>query len=106
MGSKPQSFTTTASGKQIRLPGRTPRPAAAAYAERNNVRNVTTVELTSKPLKAQGCLAGLLLMVGIGLFFGGTASGEGAMMAFGIVGMIIGLIWTIITRLRIWWHHS
>lgn len=68
----------------------------------------TTIELTSKKLKAHGCLASVLTVVGIGLTIYGGATldkGNGTLIT-GIVAILAGIAWNIITRIRIWWNHA
>ncbi len=70
---------------------------------RRRNRQTELVELTSKPLKLQSALSGLLLLVGIVLMFGAkgsAASGVGALLA------VVGFLWSTITRIRIWWNHG
>jgi len=66
---------------------------------RKKRRKAELIELTSKPLKLQSALSGLLLLVGVILLFGG-APGAGIVLA------AIGFIWQTITRIRIWWNHG
>ncbi|MGI9241054.1 MAG: hypothetical protein ACR2RV_09640 [Verrucomicrobiales bacterium] len=66
---------------------------------RKKRRRAELVELTSKPLKLQLALSGLLLLVGVVLLFAG-APGAGIVLA------AIGFIWQTITRITIWWNHG
>ena len=75
---------------------------------------IQTIELTSKKYKIQLVLSVLLLSLGlfISLAAAGLAAAGGggtlpALLAFiGIPSMVVGLIWYIITKIRIWWHHE
>ena len=57
------------------------------------------VELTSKPLKLQSALSSIMLILGLVLLLTEAAP-------LGILLIVIGLIWQVITRIRIWWNHG
>jgi len=57
------------------------------------------VELTSKPLKLQSALSSIMLIFGLVLLLTEAAP-------LGILLIAIGLIWQVITRIRIWWNHG
>jgi len=66
---------------------------------------LSTVQLTSKSLKMQIILSLIVFFIGVLLFLNSFFSyGEGS----GIYGFIlfVGIIWFIITKMRIWWHHK
>jgi hypothetical protein len=65
---------------------------------RRRKRQTELVELTSKPLKLQSALSGLLLFVGIILVIGKSP--------FGFPIALLGFVWHSITRIRIWWNHG
>jgi uncharacterized membrane protein YvbJ len=63
---------------------------------------VQTIELTSKGLKKQLLFAVLIIIIGI-LFAavgGSTSAGIGGFLIF------VGIVWLIITRIKIWWYHK
>lgn len=67
------------------------------------------VEMTSKRLKVHQALAGLTTLVGIIWLFAGCSAAmeqesEGPLIAPMIV-LTIGLLWVIVTRVRVWWNH-
>lgn len=65
----------------------------------------TTIELTSKKLKAHYLFACLTLCVCTFLMF--THIGEHEeFTALYAMGSFIGLIWILVTKIRIWWNHS
>lgn len=71
--------------------------------------NLKTVQLTSKKFKLQQLLALFLFCVGLGLFIVSVGAGEEAgpgVAAFSVLAMFAGMVWTIVTRIRIWWHHE
>lgn len=82
--------------------------AVAAVGDR-----LTTVQQTSKALKIDilwgyGLMfAGILMSIltTVWLDVNGEAWSLGAML-YGIVVVLIGACWMIITRIRIWWHHQ
>jgi Zn-dependent membrane protease YugP len=61
-------------------------------------RRTELVELTSKPLKLQSALSSVLLLVGLVLLFSSVSP-------LGILLFAFGLVWNVITRIRIWWNH-
>jgi len=79
------------------------RPFRANY---NAVGPTHTIEKTSKTLKAQGCLSALVLFVGIVLLVSGIVKSVSGMQVFGAVAIVVGLLWHIITKIRVWWHHD
>jgi len=64
----------------------------------------TTTQATSKRLKAQQLIAGLLFAVGVVLTF--VASSADANPTFWALLALIGLVWYITARFRTWWHHG
>ncbi len=69
---------------------------------------LATVQRTSKPLKAQGCLSVVLLCIGVIIFFVAISPGNtsGLAMVVGVILALIGAVWAVITRIRVWWHHG
>ena len=64
---------------------------------------LTTVQQTSKKLKAE-----LLLAIGLASFGFLLLWLEGSSSQYGAIGgglAAVGLLWFLITRIRIWWHH-
>ena len=78
-----------------RTPASTPAPA-----------KVQTIELTSKKYKAQGCLAGILLMIAVIVFVGGATTESSGRMDFAGLLFFVALVWSIVVRILIWWHHE
>lgn len=62
---------------------------------------MTTIQLTSKKLKLHGLLAGLCI---IGGFFGAGISPENGAISAGI--LLVGMVWYVVTKIRIWWNHA
>ena len=68
------------------------------------MNKVTTIQLTGKALKTHMLISYCLLAVGLFLIF--TMS-EGELRAgWGFISTLAGIIWLIITRIRIWWNHA
>jgi len=65
---------------------------------------VTTIQETSKRLKAQILLAWVLIMVGMFSLFITTVKTEFLPISF--IAIAAGVAWEITTRIRIWWHHK
>lgn len=77
----------------------------APIADRGVTRAIgtplTTTQSTSKALKMQSLLATLTLITGFCVMFATPEAN-----AIGGLLVLAGLIWLIVTRVRIWWHHS
>lgn len=71
-----------------------------------NDREVQTVELTAKRLKAQQVLSTLTIVLGIVLMV--VCFRRSALNGVTIGGLIalVGMLWLWITRVRIWWNHK
>jgi hypothetical protein len=85
-----------------------PAPAAAPMPVSGHV----TIEKTAKSLKAQQllgllCVVAGLALVGIGVSVNGQESKElGTVAMVGAQLFFVGIVWRIVTRARIWWHHG
>lgn len=78
-------------------------PIARALESQIAGAPLTTVQETSKKFKLQIVLASILFWVG--LFFGFKLKGEGGVASFVIISLI-GAIWYVVTKIRVWWHHK
>lgn len=72
---------------------------------------VQTIERTSKTLKGQVLASVLLLICGMFTTCVSTAiaretHGAGGVAQLGLLMFLGGLVWFIVTRIRIWWHHE
>jgi uncharacterized membrane protein YvbJ len=66
--------------------------------------SLTTTQQTSKQLKLHMLLASLCFWVGlVWLIFSSTAD---APSFVAIILLLVGIVWYISTRSRIWWHHK
>lgn len=65
-------------------------------------KKVQTVELTAKRYKLQQLLAALLIAIGVVIVIGSPPESKSA-----VPGLMIfaGLVWFIVARILIWWHH-
>jgi len=81
-------------------------PIAAASVDREVGVNLTTVQATSKRLKAQMLLAVLSLSVGIVWVILAVNASERGSLAVPTSLFVGGLVWYAIIRFRIWWHHE
>ena len=71
--------------------------------------SLTTIQETSKRLKAQIVMSSVCFWVGllwIVVIANATQSGEKTSLAIPILLSAVGLIWYLTTRFRIWWHHK
>ena len=82
-------------------------PIAGAVESRSAGATLTTVQETSKKLKLQIILASLLFWFGVGWVFVDNNSiiRPGESMAPPLL-TVAGLLWYLVTRFRIWWHHK
>jgi len=68
---------------------------------------LTTTQSTSKKLKAHTMLAVLVFLAGLSLQFSlPETAPEDPGPIWPAAMMAIGLIWYVVTRARIWWHHN
>lgn len=70
---------------------------------------VATVQKTSKRLKLHLLLSTLIFLTGVILIIVAIASEETSILAVGGPGFLatlVGLVWLIVTKLRIWWRHG
>ena len=77
-------------------------PITAISKNFNQSEEITTVQLTSKKLKKQGCIYPIVLII-IALIIG-QAGHFGART--GVFLVLAAVIIYIITNIRIWWHHK
>lgn len=68
------------------------------------------IERTSKSLKAQGCVGGVVMLLGMAILVAAAASprpgGAPVPMLIGIVLSAGGMLVLIIAKVRAWWHHG
>lgn len=83
-------------------------PIAEAQGSKSAGAPLTTTQETSKKLKLQMIFASIIFWVGLIWFFGemstansGEKPSDGAIWT-----LVIGLVWYLVTRFRIWWHHK
>ncbi len=69
---------------------------------------IQTVEQRSKRYKLQQLLSCLLIIGSImAVMFGFSGDDPSpGISAFGTLGIVVGLIWFIIVRFLMWWHHA
>lgn len=102
------------SGKSIRLRA-TASPKPRPMMQRPNLyptsryvsdpRHVT-IEHTSKPLKKAGCLAFIVLIVGVGIVGIGGSANAPPLLVFGSITTLIAIVLLIRNAALIWWHHG
>ena len=84
-------------------------PIAEAMGSKAAGAPLTTVQETSKKLKIQIVIASIIFWIGVVWLIGGVVSanqggGEPSSMA-GLL-LFVGIVWYMVTRFRIWWHHK
>ena len=83
-------------------------PIAAASDARAAGVPLTTIQETSKRLKLHILGSVALIVISITWLLGSVNTDDPNEAAGGvsILLLLIGLIWFIVTRFRIWWHHK
>jgi len=67
----------------------------------------TTIELTSKHLKFHKLLSWVFILLGlISIVSGSGEARDESIIAWGCLSGILGFVWLVVTRIRIWWNHS
>jgi hypothetical protein len=69
---------------------------------------LTTTQSTSKRLKGQILVSALLFWGGLILWFGQLADAKPGVTPslLPMFVMMVGIIWYLVTKSRIWWHHK
>lgn len=67
--------------------------------------NIQTIQVTSKKFKMQQILAVLLVIFGF-LINAGIPNSKDDPSVLAPTFIAVGLVWYIVTRFRIWWHHK
>ena len=83
-------------------------PIAGGGSTQAHGGKIQTIEQTSKKYKLQQLLSSLLVIgsvIAMIVGFSGNEPSSGA-VSFGILGLIVGLIWFIVVRFLTWWHHA
>ena len=84
--------------------------AAISSAKESKAAGATlrTVQLTSKKLKLQSLISAVLAVIGfIWLMIATNTAPEGEeLSAWPSLLLTVGVIWFLVTRVRIWWHHK
>ena len=81
-------------------------PIAGGGSTQANAGKIQTVEQTSKQYKMQELLSGLLCCGSIIVIIMAIANSQSGATAFGVLGLLVGMIWYISVRFTIWWHHG
>ncbi|MGB1800466.1 MAG: zinc-ribbon domain-containing protein [Gammaproteobacteria bacterium] len=79
-------------------------PIAQAYEQNAAGVPLLTIQETSKKLKLQIVLSSLLFWIGLLALMMVVAAEEEPVLSS--MAIAVGLIWYLITRIRIWWHHK
>jgi len=83
------------------------RPIASASDVRGAGTSLMTTQGTAKRFKIQGLFATALIIIGIvWLITAVNANPEGSGSDYGAGILTVGILWYIVNRVRIWWHHS
>jgi uncharacterized membrane protein YvbJ len=68
--------------------------------------HVQTIEATSKALKGQLIIAGLMMVLGVIIFFIALHAQTPPISFLGLLAFVVGIIWWIIVKIKIWWRHK
>lgn len=81
-------------------------PIASAQETKAAGTQIKTVQETSKKFKLQSILSVLLIIIGFVMLSatGGVSNSEPSI--FPVLFIAVGLIWFLVNRFRIWWHHK
>ena len=98
---------TTPKGQKIRVPISSPSQPMAPVGSAS-IHQPVQIEKTSKPLKAQGCLSGIVIAIAVVLGIAAVSSNpeNKALGGFSTLLLVIGFVWFVVTRIRIWWRHD
>ena len=67
---------------------------------------IQTVEQTSKRYKSQQLLSLLLIIISVIVIIMAPSADDSNMISYGLLGLLIGLLWRISVRFSVWWHHG
>ena len=67
---------------------------------------INTIQETSKKFKMQSLLSSTLMVLGLAVGCATIDDVDPDTSNGGIVGFIIGFVWYIVNKVRIWWHHK
>jgi len=71
----------------------------------SGVAHLTTTQATSKRLKLQTLISTVMILVGFVMVYAAYDLGHDTFPTGSIL-MAAGFVWFVVTRIRIWWHHS
>jgi uncharacterized membrane protein YvbJ len=67
---------------------------------------LVTTQATSKRLKVHTLVAILAAVIGVIWMVGAAHSANPSSSAIGMLLLLAGMCWFVVTRARIWWHHK
>lgn len=66
-----------------------------------------TTQLTAKRFKLQSLLSVLMILVGLSMVIHGSgAEADQSMVVWGCLLVLVGFVWRVVNRVRIWWNHE
>ncbi len=83
-------------------------PIAEAIGRKAPGAPLTTIQGTSKRLKLHVILSSIVFWIGVvWLIVGINTAKEGEQSsAVPVIFLLVGVVWYVVTRYRIWWHHK
>jgi uncharacterized membrane protein YvbJ len=73
---------------------------------KKDIEEITTIQETSKSLKEHIVYSVIVIIGGILFFIIGSVTNRQAMIPIGFMLFLIGVIWFIVAKITIWWHHK
>jgi len=67
---------------------------------------LATIQQTSKQLKVHIIFSSLAFWIGLFWFIFALASEQQTSSIIAIILLIVGMVWYLATKIRIWWHHK
>ncbi len=83
----------------------------AKDVKKDEEEHVQPIELTSKKLKGELLLAVAVIIVGF-VILGSAKSANtssnigGILWGIGSITIFVGIVWVVIVKVKIWWHHK
>lgn len=83
-------------------------PIAEATGRKAGRAQLTTIQETSKKLKLHVLLSSIVFWIGVVWLIVGinAAKQDEELSAIPVILMFVGVVWYVVTRYRIWWHHK
>jgi len=71
-----------------------------------DTRQIVGIERTSKSLKLQALISGLMVAAGLLMLFWPTTERNPGIVGGGMLLAVIGIVWYFVVRIKTWWRHD